>query len=116
VGEGVQKSIPDAAFEVLREYLEVRAAFGAGDLGIVRDAFLYQRLRPGEFLQRAGDVARHAAFVATGCLRNYVIDPKGKEHIVQFAPERGGSRTRTASPPARLRRISSTRSKSRNCC
>ena len=29
----------------------------------------------------------HAAFVATGCLRSYVIDAKGKEHIVQFAPE-----------------------------
>jgi CRP-like cAMP-binding protein len=87
VSEGVQKSIPDAAFGVLREYLEVRAAFGAGDLDIVRDAFLYQRLSAGEFLQRAGDVTRYAAFVATGCLRNYVIDPKGKEHIVQFAPE-----------------------------
>ena len=30
---------------------------------------------------------RYAAFVASGCLRNFVIDPKGKEHIVQFAPE-----------------------------
>ena len=26
-------------------------------------------------------------FVAAGCLRSYVIDAKGKEHIVQFAPE-----------------------------
>jgi hypothetical protein len=33
------------------------------------------------------DVATHATFVATGCLRSYVIDGKGKEHIVQFAPE-----------------------------
>ena len=32
-------------------------------------------------------MATHAAFVATGCLRSYVIDGKGKEHIVQFAPE-----------------------------
>jgi CRP-like cAMP-binding protein len=44
-------------------------------------------LRAGEFLQRAGDVASHAAFVAAGCVRSYVIDAKGKEHIVQFAPE-----------------------------
>jgi hypothetical protein len=29
----------------------------------------------------------HGAFVATGCLRKYVVDPKGNEHIVQFAPE-----------------------------
>src|SRR5262249_19291774 len=37
--------------------------------------------------QRAGDVAKYATFVARGCLRSYVIDAKGKEHVVQFAPE-----------------------------
>jgi CRP-like cAMP-binding protein len=85
--ENVSKSIPTPAFDVLRAYLEARASFSPEDLDIVRSAFLYRRLRTGEFLQRAGDVTQHAAFVATGCLRNYVIDAKGKEHIVQFAPE-----------------------------
>ena len=80
-------SVPPSAFDVLRAYLEARAAFSASDLDAVRAAFIYRRLAAGEFLQRAGDVARHAAFVATGCLRQYVIDPKGKEHIVIFAPE-----------------------------
>jgi CRP-like cAMP-binding protein len=47
----------------------------------------HKRLAAGEFLQRGGEVTRHAAFVAKGCLRNYVIDPKGREHIIQFAPE-----------------------------
>src|SRR5262249_54469926 len=47
----------------------------------------WKHLAAGDFLQRAGDVTRYAAFVARGCLRNYVIDPRGKEHIVQFAPE-----------------------------
>ena len=32
-------------------------------------------------------MATHATFVAAGCLRSYVIDGNGKEHIVQFAPE-----------------------------
>jgi CRP-like cAMP-binding protein len=86
-GEGVRPSIPDTAFEVLREYLEARAVFADGDFDVIREAFLYRRLAAGQFLQRAGDVSRHASFVASGCLRNYVIDPKGKEHIVQFAPE-----------------------------
>ena len=53
----------------------------------MRPLFLTKRLPAGGFLQRAGDVARCAAFVAAGCLRSYVIDPRGKEHIVQFAPE-----------------------------
>jgi CRP-like cAMP-binding protein len=82
--------VPDAAataFETLREYLEARAAFTAEDLALVRTVFVSKRVAAGSFLQRAGDVARYAAFVAKGCLRSYVIDAKGKEHIVQFAPE-----------------------------
>ena len=76
-----------AAFEVLRSYLEARATFAAGDLDAVRAALLHKHLDAWEFLQRAGDVTRYAAFVASGCLRNYIVDAKGKEHIVQFAPE-----------------------------
>jgi hypothetical protein len=44
--------------------------------------FIPRDLPAGAFLQRGGDVATHAAFVATtGCLRSYVIDGKDKEHI-----------------------------------
>ena len=76
-----------SAFGVLRAYLSERAAFTEADFAVVRSAFIDKRLAAGEFLQRGGDVTTHAAFVASGCLRNYVIDAKGKEHIVQFAPE-----------------------------
>jgi CRP-like cAMP-binding protein len=44
-------------------------------------------LGSGEFLQRAGAGAQHAAFVANGCLRSYTIDANGKEHVLKFAPE-----------------------------
>jgi CRP-like cAMP-binding protein len=77
----------NSAFDVLRTYLLARASFDEADFKIVRGTFLDRRLSAGEFLQRAGDVTRYAAFVASGCLRNYVIDAKGKEHIIQFAPE-----------------------------
>ncbi len=49
--------------------------------------FIAKRLAAHEFLQRAGGVAKYSAFVANGCLRKYVIDAQGKEHIIQFAPE-----------------------------
>ena len=78
---------PFSAFDVLRTYLLARAPFNDEEMEFVRTQFKPATLRSGEFLQRAGTVAAHAAFVARGCLRSYVIDPKGKEHVVQFAPE-----------------------------
>jgi CRP-like cAMP-binding protein len=75
------------AFDVLRAYLHARASFSDEEMDFVRTMFVPTTLRSGEFLQRAGPVAKYAAFVAHGCLRTYVIDPKGKEHVVQFAPE-----------------------------
>jgi len=76
-----------SSFDVLQAYLLERATFSAEELAFMRTVFLPRSLAAGEFLQRAGDVARHAAFVTRGCLRSFVIDAKGKEHVVQFAPE-----------------------------
>src|SRR5215813_661756 len=81
------KSIPSSVFAVLRAYLETRATFSEDDFTRVEAAFLFRHIGAGKFLQRAGDIPRYAVFVANGCLRNYIIDGKGKEHIVQFAPE-----------------------------
>jgi CRP-like cAMP-binding protein len=77
----------ESAFQVLQAYLQAKADFSIEEFDFVRTAFFPRALRPGELLQRGGEVAKFAAFVARGCLRSYVIDPKGKEHIVQFAPE-----------------------------
>ena len=74
-------------FHRLRTYLERRATFTEDEFAFLEPLFLPRTLRAGEFLQRAGDAVTHSAFVATGCLRKYIIDAKGKEHIVQFAPE-----------------------------
>src|SRR5262245_23060649 len=74
-------------FEVLQSYLKARAEFTDADFDLIRTTFIPKALKQGDHLQRAGEVAKHAAFVARGCLRSYVIDSKGKEHIVQFAPE-----------------------------
>src|SRR5262245_37310559 len=74
-------------FDTLKEYLNKRSTFNEQEFALIESVFVPRTLSSGDFLQRAGDVARHAAFVASGCLRSYVIDAKGKEHIVQFAPE-----------------------------
>ncbi len=75
------------SFERLRTYLEARATFSEEDFAYMRPLFVPKTLGAGEFAQRGGDIPTHALFVARGCLRSYVIDAKGDEHIVQFAPE-----------------------------
>jgi CRP-like cAMP-binding protein len=75
------------AFGVLRAYLQARASLTAEELDFIGTKFVPKSLVAHECLQRAGDVAQYAAFVAKGCLRSYVIGSDGREHIVQFAPE-----------------------------
>lgn len=41
----------------------------------------------GDLLLSFGQVAKYAFRVQSGCLKSYVIDDAGKEHILQFAPE-----------------------------
>src|SRR5262245_24914838 len=74
-------------FTVLQDYLEARASFTDVELEFMKALFVPLTLKSGDYLQRAGEPSRYATFVANGCLRSYVIDAKGKEHIVQFAPE-----------------------------
>lgn len=42
-------------------------------------------LGKGEFLLKADEEINHIFYVHTGCLRSYIIDLEGKEHILQFA-------------------------------
>jgi CRP-like cAMP-binding protein len=74
-------------FEILFAYFERGFALSEADKSVFRSVFVPKKLLRGEFLQREGEIARHGAFIAKGFLRSYVTDNKGKEHIIQFAPE-----------------------------
>lgn len=74
-------------FEVLQKYFEQKFPMTENEVDLIKSVFLPKRLKKGEFFLRAGEKMRYGVFVAKGFLRSYVIDEKGKEHIVQFAPE-----------------------------
>ena len=76
-----------AVFDPLRAYLQSKAPFTPTELDLLEELFVPTTLRPGEFMQRAGEPVRHAAFVAKGCLRSYVTDANGEEVVLEFAPE-----------------------------
>jgi CRP-like cAMP-binding protein len=44
-------------------------------------------VKKGEVLIKTGQKSNEAFYVIKGCLRSYIIDDKGKDHIYQFAPE-----------------------------
>jgi CRP-like cAMP-binding protein len=44
-------------------------------------------IKKGDYLLRAGSFSKEFYYVEKGCLRGYILDDKGKEHIYQFAPE-----------------------------
>lgn len=46
-----------------------------------------KKIFKGEILLSHGDIALYGYKVVSGCLKSYVIDNSGKEHILQFAPE-----------------------------
>jgi CRP-like cAMP-binding protein len=74
-------------FETLRAYFEQSFGVTENDFALIKSLFLPKVLKKAEFLVREGEVAKYGAFVAKGMLRSYIIDNKGKEHIIQFAPE-----------------------------
>lgn len=47
-----------------------------------------KKVSKNEFLLREGEVCHQTFFVEKGLLRMYSIDKNGKEHIIQFAPEK----------------------------
>ncbi|MFK8036777.1 MAG: Crp/Fnr family transcriptional regulator [Crocinitomicaceae bacterium] len=46
-----------------------------------------QIVAKGTLLSRPGKIVNHGYFVKIGCLKSYILDKEGKEHIIQFAPE-----------------------------
>jgi len=74
-------------FQELLAYFESKFDLKEQDVVLIKQLFLPRQLKKAEFLLREGEIPRHAAFVGKGFLRSYVIDTKGKEHVIQFAPE-----------------------------
>jgi len=74
-------------FDVFRKYLEDKITLTNEDYELIESVSLFKKLRKRQYLLQAGDVFRFHAFVCKGFLRNYYVDEKGQEHIMQFAPE-----------------------------
>ncbi len=74
-------------YEVFRAYLERNITVAEKEFDLIKELLHPKQIPKGAFLVREGEIAKEGAYVTKGCLRSYVIDNKGKEHIIQFAPK-----------------------------
>ena len=74
-------------FEVLFNNIRQKISITEKEEEICRSLFIPKKLRKRQYLLQQGDVSKYTAFVEKGLLRSYVIDDKGTELIMQFAPE-----------------------------
>ncbi len=74
-------------YDLLRAHILKRVELSDEDIGIATAFFIPKKIRHGQFLLHAGDRCKYLAFVGKGCLRQYYIDARGQEHVVQFAIE-----------------------------
>lgn len=54
---------------------------------LLKDNDRQRTIAKGTVIQFPGDPVTRGYLVVKGCLRSYVIDAGGKEHVLQFAPE-----------------------------
>lgn len=74
-------------FSLLKKHINNRMLLTEEEFNICTKFFISKKLKKHQFLLNEGDVCRYIGFVNSGCLREYKIDNKGVEHILQFAIE-----------------------------
>lgn len=74
-------------FDLLRAELEKVAPFSDSEFDLVTSLVEVRALRKRDFLFREGHIVRSLGFVQNGCLRYFLTDNKGEEHILYFATE-----------------------------
>ena len=74
-------------FSLLKKHINNRVHLTEEEFNICAKFFISKKLKKHQFLLNEGNVCKYIGFVNSGCLREYKIDNKGVEHILQFAIE-----------------------------
>lgn len=74
-------------YEGLKKYLRSKIEIPDEVLEQLEPLCLDDRAEKGSIVLKINEVCKYNFFVVKGCLRSYVFDKKGKEHILQFAPD-----------------------------
>ncbi|TRW27250.1 Crp/Fnr family transcriptional regulator [Flavobacterium zepuense] len=75
----------DQLFDYINNYAP--NGISQADFELLKGYFTHKKLRKRQYFLQEGDVCKHFAFVLKGAMRQYTIDDKGTEHIVQLSVE-----------------------------
>ncbi|WP_293306524.1 Crp/Fnr family transcriptional regulator [Pedobacter sp. UBA5917] len=70
-----------------KEYFQSKIELTDEQFDSISGPLKVKKFEKNEIIQYKGDILKYGFFVGKGLLRSYSIDAKGKEHIIQFAPE-----------------------------
>lgn len=74
-------------YELFFQKLNEKITFSEEEQAIIKGCLSYKKIRKKQYLLQEGDVCKTLAFVEKGALKEYSVDEKGAEHILQFALE-----------------------------
>ena len=74
-------------YELFFQKLNEKVTFSEAEQAIIKNYLTLKKLRKKQYLLQEGDVCKTIAFIEKGALREYNVDDKGNEHILQFAIE-----------------------------
>ena len=57
------------------------------DIDLLNEAFIAKKLRKKQFLLQEGEVCKYIGFIVKGATRQYTVDAKGSEHILNLGIE-----------------------------
>jgi CRP-like cAMP-binding protein len=73
----------------LLEYIGERSSISLSekDVSLLKEAFIPKKLRKRQFLLQEGDVCKYIAFIVKGATRQYTVDEKGYENVLNLCIE-----------------------------
>lgn len=75
----------ETLFKYISQY--AKSTLTNEEMDLIKSAFIPKKIRKKQYFLQSGDVCKYFGFIVKGAMRQYSIDEKGAEHILQLAIE-----------------------------
>jgi CRP-like cAMP-binding protein len=75
----------DSLIQYIQKYSSI--PLSEDEIDGIKNLFVPKKLRKKQYFLQEGEVCKYFAFIVKGALRQYAVDEKGVEHIVQLSIE-----------------------------